>query len=61
MSETLKQTTIKEDWDLIITPRKKWYDLQLGDVWRYRDLIFMFVRRDFVSRYKQTILGPLWF
>jgi lipopolysaccharide transport system permease protein len=50
-----------ESWDLIITPRKKWYDLQLPDVWRYRDLIGLFVRRDFVSRYKQTILGPLWF
>ncbi|MDI9565503.1 MAG: ABC transporter permease, partial [Chloroflexota bacterium] len=47
--------------DLIITSRKKWYDLQLADVWRYRDLIALFVRRDFVSRYKQTILGPLWF
>lgn len=49
-----------ENWDLIITPRKKWWDLQLGDVWQYRDLIGLFVRRDFVSRYKQTILGPLW-
>lgn len=49
-----------ENWDLIITPRKKWWDLQLGDVWHYRDLIGLFVRRDFVSRYKQTILGPLW-
>jgi lipopolysaccharide transport system permease protein len=55
--------TQQEDtqWDLIISPRKKWYDLQLADVWRYRDLIALFVRRDFVSRYKQTILGPLWF
>lgn len=50
-----------ESWDLVITPRKKWYDLQLKDVWHYRDLIGMFVKRDFVSRYKQTILGPLWF
>ena len=50
-----------ENWDLIITPRKKWWDLQLRDVWHYRDLIGLFVRRDFVSRYKQTILGPLWF
>jgi len=50
-----------DNWDLIITPRKKWYDLQLADVWHYRDLIALFVRRDFVSRYKQTILGPLWF
>jgi len=53
--------TTDSDWDLIITPRKKWYDLQLRDVWHYRDLIGRFVRRDFVSRYKQTILGPLWF
>ena len=59
MSE--KVTQPDEDWDLIITPRKKWWDLQLRDVWNYRDLISLFVRRDFVSRYKQTILGPLWF
>ena len=58
--KTVNQTTDTENWDLIITPRKKWYDLQLADVWRYRDLITLFVRRDFVSRYKQTILGPLW-
>jgi len=57
----MNQSTETEKWDLIITPRKKWYDLQLADVWRYRDLITLFVRRDFVSRYKQTILGPLWF
>nr|WP_262903413.1 ABC transporter permease [Hymenobacter psoromatis] len=36
-------------------------DLRLGDVWRYRDLVMLFVRRDFVSNYKQTILGPIWF
>ena len=51
----------QEQWDLIITPRKKWWDLQLREVWHYRDLIGLFVRRDFVSLYKQTILGPLWF
>jgi lipopolysaccharide transport system permease protein len=50
-----------ESWDLIITPHKKWWDLQLRDVWHYRDLIGLFVKRDFVSYYKQTILGPLWF
>ena len=58
---TEKEIKTEEDWDLIITPRKKWWDLQLRDVWHYRDLISLFVRRDFVSRYKQTILGPLWF
>jgi lipopolysaccharide transport system permease protein len=57
----MTRPTDTDNWDLIITPRKKWYDLQLLDVWRYRDLISLFVRRDFVSRYKQTILGPLWF
>lgn len=56
----IESNDVMEDWDLIITPRRKWYDLQLRDVWRYRDLIMLFVRRDFVSRYKQTLLGPLW-
>ena len=60
-SQTLNEPTVEQDWDLIITPRKKWWDLQLREVWQYRDLIGLFVRRDFVSRYKQTILGPLWF
>lgn len=50
-----------KSWDLIITPRKKWWELELSEVWQYRDLIALFVQRDFVSRYKQTILGPLWF
>ena len=57
---TVNKIEQAEDWDLIITPRKKWWDLQLRDVWQYRDLIALFVRRDFVSRFKQTILGPLW-
>jgi len=61
MNETRVEKLKEKDWDLVITPRKKWYDLQLRDVWNYRDLIAMFVRRDFVARYKQTILGPLWF
>jgi len=59
ISKSIPKST-DEQWDLVITPRKKWWDLQLADVWRYRDLIALFVRRDFVSRYKQTILGPLW-
>jgi lipopolysaccharide transport system permease protein len=60
-TQTINKPGKNDDWDLIITPRKKWWDLQLRDVWNYRDLISLFVRRDFVSRYKQTILGPLWF
>jgi lipopolysaccharide transport system permease protein len=49
------------EWSLVIRPHTKWWDLHLADVWRYRDLLWLFVRRDFVSGYKQTILGPLWF
>jgi lipopolysaccharide transport system permease protein len=48
------------DWDLTIEPQSSLFDLNLKDVWRYRDLLWMFVKRDFVSFYKQTILGPLW-
>jgi len=50
-----------ENWDLIVKPKVKWYDLKLNEIWRYKDLLFLFVRRDFVSLYKQTILGPTWF
>lgn len=48
-------------WDLIIDGKSSLFNLQLDDVWRYRDLLLMFVKRDFISFYKQTILGPLWF
>lgn len=50
-----------ESWDLIIEPQRSWLDLRLGEVWRYKDLILLFVQRDFVSFYKQTVLGPLWY
>lgn len=49
------------EWDTVIKPRSAWFDLHLSDLWRYRDLILLFVRRDFVSQFKQTILGPAWF
>jgi lipopolysaccharide transport system permease protein len=48
-------------WTLTIRPKTGWFDLHLADLWRYRDLVTLFVRRDFVAQYKQTILGPLWF
>ncbi len=50
-----------EHWTLIIRPTRSWLDLHLGELWRYRDLIWLFIWRDFVSVYKQTILGPLWY
>lgn len=46
---------------MVIQPRNGWLDLHLADLWRYRDLVLMFVKRDFVAVYKQTILGPIWF
>ncbi|GHA08424.1 transport permease protein [Arenicella chitinivorans] len=49
-----------DDWDQIIEPHDKLLNLKLGELWRYRDLIYLFVRRDFVAQYKQTILGPTW-
>jgi lipopolysaccharide transport system permease protein len=50
-----------EKWDLTILPRRSWWDLRLRELWHYRDLIGLFVWRDFVAYYKQTILGPLWY
>src|SRR6476620_3609570 len=49
-----------KEWDMVIRPKIGWLDLHLADLWRYRDLTAMFVWRDFVAQYKQTILGPLW-
>jgi len=51
----------EEYWDIEITPKNNLFNLQLKDVWHYRDLLILLVRRDFVSFYKQTILGPIWF
>lgn len=45
----------------IITPRKSLFDLKLNEVWNYRDLFVLFIRRDITVSYKQTVLGPLWF
>ena len=50
-----------EHWDFVITPKSGWFNIPFGEIYRYRDLIFMFVKRDFVTFYKQTILGPLWY
>ena len=50
-----------EMWNLTIQPQRGLFDLRLGELWRYRDLVLLFVRRDFVAVYKQTILGPLWY
>ena len=47
-------------WDIEIKPKSGLFDLNLREVWNYRDLTWLFVKRDFVAKYKQTVLGPLW-
>lgn len=51
----------REEWTEVIEPSNKWYDLRLYEIIKYKDLLFLFVRRDFVAQFKQTILGPMWF
>jgi len=58
-SEALTDTNYY--WTEIIKPRAGLLKLQLAEIWKYKDLLTMLVRRDFVSTYKQTILGPIWF
>jgi homopolymeric O-antigen transport system permease protein len=48
-------------WDTIIEPKSKWFDLKLKELIQYKDLLFLFVKRDITAQYKQTILGPLWY
>lgn len=52
---------MSKDWTLVIKPEKRLLDVDLKGIWRYRDLWYMYVKRDIVTVYKQTILGPLWF
>ena len=57
----MHQQDSDKNWDIIISPNHSLLSLNFKQVWRYRDLLAMFVRRDFVAQYKQTILGPIWF
>ncbi len=57
----MNKTQDTQQWTSVIKPASGWFDIHLGSIWRYRDLIMLFVRRDFVAVYKQTILGPIWF
>lgn len=52
---------MQEEWTTVIKPKTGWFDIDIKGVWKYRDLIVMFLKRNFNSAYKQTILGPLWF
>lgn len=51
----------QQQWTEVIESNHSLFDLKLKEVWRYKDLVYMFVKRDFVSGFKQTILGPIWF
>jgi len=51
----------QELWTEVIRPQTSWFNFHFKEVWKYRDLLILFVRRDFVSVYKQTILGPAWY
>lgn len=57
----MKNINPSHDWDLIIKGKTSLFDVRFKDLWHYRDLLLLFVKRDFVSFYKQTVLGPLWF
>lgn len=52
---------MENKWDIEIKPKKKLLDVDIKGLWKYRDLYWMYVKRDIVTVYKQTILGPLWF
>jgi lipopolysaccharide transport system permease protein len=53
-------TPLSESWDLEIKPQSHLLDINFKEIWKYRDLLWMFVKRDFTAQYKQTILGPIW-
>lgn len=57
----MSSTSERQHWSLEIKPKVGLLSINFKEIWRYRDLIMLFVRRDLVSAYKQTILGPLWF
>src|ERR1700748_2590853 len=61
MNIQMENQVEQEHWDMVIEPHGHLFDLKLKEVWRYRDLLMLLVRRDFVSFYKQTVLGPVWF
>ena len=57
----MKIETAEQNWTRVIKPKTSLLDIDLKNVWRYRDLIYMYVKRDIVVQYKQTILGPVWY
>ncbi|GAL81801.1 O-antigen export system permease protein [Algibacter lectus] len=57
----MNSTEKNNNWLYTISPKRKLIDLNFKEIWRYRDLLFLFVKRDIITQYKQTVLGPLWY
>lgn len=57
--ETEKIASV-DHWDMVLSPKTGFFDINFREIWQYRDLLILFVKRDFVAQYKQTIMGPLW-
>lgn len=53
-------TSKSKNWDLTITSHRGWFELNLGEIWQYWDLLKIYIRRNIIAQYKQTILGPIW-
>lgn len=53
-------TQINQDWDIVVKPKSSFFQLNLKDVWAYKDLIALMTKRDITAVYKQTVLGPVW-
>ena len=60
MTRPLADQGTEESWDVVITPDQPWWRLDLREIWQYRDLLALLVKRDITAQYKQTLLGPLW-
>lgn len=56
-----KMTGNNEKWSLVLRPKTDWLEINYRELWKYRDLVILFIKRDFVTFYKQTILGPIWY
>lgn len=56
----MKETSENENWTIVIKPRNGLFEVNLKEIWNYRDLLTLFVKRDITVQYKQTVLGPLW-
>ena len=61
MTDSTKKTIQTKEWDTEIKPQSGLFDVNFKEIWRYRDLLLLFIKRDLVTVYKQTVLGPAWY